>query len=84
MLPSIGPKEQGQRQVGEGAPKTLPLDRSGLTEREMERFRRDFRSLDVSWLEREFRAWVAEREEPKDYTAAFYGFMKRKQREQNS
>ena len=84
MLPSARPKEQGQRQVGEGAPKTLPLDRSGLTEREMERFRRDFRSLDVSWLEREFRAWVAEREEPKDYAAAFYGFMKRKQREQNS
>ena len=84
MLPSTGPKEQGQRQVGEGVPKALPLDRSGLTEREMERFRRDFRSLDVSWLEREFRAWVAERDEPKDYAAAFYGFMKRKQREQNS
>ena len=44
----------------------------------MERFRRDFRRSRRSWLEREFRAWVAEREEPQDYAAAFYGFMKRK------
>jgi hypothetical protein len=58
--------------------------RSGLSEREMERFQRDFRGLDVPWLEREFRAWVAEREEPKDYAGAFYGFMKRKQKDQNS
>jgi hypothetical protein len=62
----------------------LPLGDSGLTEREMERFRRDFRGLDVPWLEREFRAWVAEREPPADYAAAFYGFMKRKQKDQNT
>jgi hypothetical protein len=50
----------------------------------MERFQRDFRGLDVPWLEREFRAWVAEREAPKDYAGAFYGFMKRKQKERTS
>jgi hypothetical protein len=44
----------------------------------MERFRRDFQGMDVSWLEREFREWVEEREAPNDYAAAFYGFMKRK------
>ena len=60
----------------------LPSDgTSGLTERQMTRFRRDFTGLDVPWLEREFRAWVAEREEPEDYAAAFYGFMKRKQQQ---
>ena len=41
------------------------------TERQMEKFRRDFSGLHIPWLEREFRAWVAEREEPKDYAAAF-------------
>ena len=50
----------------------------------MERFRRDFRGLDVPWLEREFQTWVAERDEPEDYVAAFYGFMKRKQKEQKA
>jgi len=62
-------------------PKTLPLVGSGLTELQMQRFRRDFPGLDVPWLEREFREWVAEREEPEDYSAAFYGFMKRKKAE---
>jgi hypothetical protein len=56
----------------------LPLGESGLTEVQMQRFRRDFAGLDIPWLEREFREWVAEREPPADYAAAFYGFMKRK------
>jgi hypothetical protein len=60
-------------------PKMLPLDgRSGLNERQMERFRRDFAGLDIPWLEREFREWVVDKEPPDDYAAAFYGFMKRK------
>lgn len=61
--------------------KALPFGESGLTERQMQRFRRDFPGLDIPWLEREFREWVAEREEPENYVAAFYGFMKRKQAE---
>jgi hypothetical protein len=55
---------------------------SGLTEQQMQRFRRDFRGLDIPWLEREFRGWVSEKEAPADYAAAFYGFMKQKKKEQ--
>ena len=58
--------------------------RSGLTERQFEKIRRDFPGLDVAYLEREFREWVEGREAPNDYGAAFYGFMKHKQREHNS
>jgi hypothetical protein len=55
-------------------PKVLPSAESGLTESEMQRFRRDFAGLDIPWLEREFREWVVGRDPPKDYTAALYGF----------
>lgn len=81
LLPSGGRgREGGQRSAFH--PKTLPsAGESGLTERQMERFRRDFRGLDVAWPEREFREWVADREPPDDYAAAFYGFMKRKKAE---
>jgi hypothetical protein len=65
-----------------GHPKALPsIGGSGLSEREMARFRRDFAGLDVPWLEREFREWLADKEPPEDYAAAFYGFMKRKKAE---
>ena len=47
----------------------------------MERFRHNFPGLDVPYLEREFRAWVSEQQEPRDYAAAFYGFMKKKKAE---
>jgi hypothetical protein len=47
------------------------------------RFRRDFPGLDIPWLEREFREWVAEREESTNYAGTFYGFMKRKQQQAN-
>jgi hypothetical protein len=57
---------------------TLVEQRQGLTEREMARFKRDFAGLDIEWLEREFREWLADKEPPQDYAAAFYGFMKRK------
>jgi hypothetical protein len=61
-------------------PKRLPSKgSSGLTERQCERFRRDFPGLDIAWLEREFQDWVADREPPDDYAAAFYGFMRQKQ-----
>lgn len=59
----------------------LPPGQSGLTDKQAVNFRRDFPGLDVPWLEREFRAWVEEHETPKDYSAAFYGFMKRKRAE---
>jgi len=81
MLPSNGARGEGMRKSATPHPKTLPLVGSGLTELQMQRFRRDFPGLDVPWLEREFREWVAEREEPEDYSAAFYGFMKRKKAE---
>jgi hypothetical protein len=56
----------------------LVADRQGLTEREFARFRRDFPGLDLEWLEKEFREWIADKEPPQDYAAAFYGFMKKK------
>ena len=63
-------------------PKMLPSNgRNGLTETQSARFRRDFAGLDVPWLEREFREWLADRDPPDDYAAAFYGFMKRKKAE---
>jgi Initiator Replication protein len=61
-----------------------PPGANRLTDKQMERFRRDFPGLDVPWLEREFQAWVAEREQPEDYAAAFYGFMKQKQRQEHA
>lgn len=80
MLYSNG---QGGQREGETRPKILPSDgRSGLTETQMARFRRDFAGLDIPWLEREFWDWVADKEPPADYAAAFYGFMKRKQDDQ--
>ena len=81
MLPSDGSKGEGGQRTAPPHPKMLPSGASGLTDSQMQRFRRDFPGLDVPWLEREFREWVAEREEPKDYNAAFYGFMKRKKAE---
>lgn len=59
-----------------------PAGQSGLTERQLERFRRDFPGLDVAWLEQEFQGWTAERDPPDDYAAAFYGFLKRKQEQE--
>ena len=78
-LPSVRqPTKRGQG-AKTGHPKMLPVEgQSGLTERDTARFRHDFPGLDLQWLEREFREWIADREPPDDYTAAFYGFMKRK------
>jgi len=70
------PKRSQQTPIG-----LPPAGQSGLTEKQTASFRRDFPGFDVPWLEREFRAWVAEHETPKDYAAAFYGFMKRKRDE---
>ena len=74
-LPGVMPPPQTH-------PKMLPLaGQSGLNEKQAARFRKDFPGLDVPWLEREFREWVADQEPPNDYAAAFYGFMKRKRAE---
>jgi Initiator Replication protein len=63
-------------------PNMLPsAGASGLTETQTAKFRRDFPGLDIRRLEQEFREWVADQEPPKDYAAAFYGFMKRKRNE---
>jgi hypothetical protein len=81
LLPSDARRGEGGRSSAPH-PRMFPsAGESGLTEKQMERFRRDFRGLDVAWLEREFRDWVSEREAPADYAAAFYGFMKRKKAE---
>ena len=60
----------------------LPPDgRRRLTEQQIQRFRRDFPGLDIPWLEREFQDWIVGKEQPRDYAAAFYGFMKHKKDE---
>jgi len=85
VLPLEGKGGPRDRARGSPRPKTLPsAGESGLTERQFERFRQDFPGLDIEYLEREFRAWVAQRNPPDDYSAAFYGFVRRKQREQAS
>jgi hypothetical protein len=81
MLPSNGRKGEGGQGSAATHPKTLPSGGRSLTESQMQRFRRDFPGLDIPWLEREFREWVADQEERRDYAAAFYGFMKRKKAE---
>ena len=64
-------------------PKAFPREgQSGLTEGQEARFRRDFRGLDIAWLEREFQAWVVDKEPPNDYVAALYRFMQGKQNQQ--
>jgi Initiator Rep protein, WH2/Initiator Replication protein, WH1 len=76
---NVAVKARAER--GEARPAMLPLSggsSSGLTAKQLTRFRRDFPGFDIPWLEREFREWVAEQDPPKDYAAAFYGFMKRK------
>ena len=60
-------------------PKMLPLEgRSGLTQRQYAAFRRDFPDLDVEEIERQFRAYLADREPPDDYVKALYGFARKK------
>jgi hypothetical protein len=76
LLPSDRQKGEGGQRSAATHPKTLPSGGSRLTESQMQRFRRDFAGLDIPWLEREFREWVADQDEPRDYAAAFYGFMK--------
>ncbi|MGH7043958.1 MAG: RepB family plasmid replication initiator protein, partial [Acetobacteraceae bacterium] len=78
------PGGQGRQSATPTRPRMPPAGESGLTEQQMQRFRRDFSGLDIPWLEREFREWVAERDEPENYAAAFYGFMKKKQEQMNS
>ena len=51
---------------------------SGLKQKDYDRIKRNFPDLDIDFLEREFLAWVATRETPRDYVAAFYGFVKHK------
>ena len=82
QLVAVGRSGEGRgASVRHPHPKMLPSGASGLTEQQMQRFRRDFPGSRLPWLEREFRDWVAEREAPQDYSAAFYGFMKRKKAE---
>jgi len=85
MLPFDARGAERKRKRRDPHPNLLPSAESdGLNARQLERFRRDFPGLDIPWLEREFQAWVAEREPPDGYVAAFYGFMKQKQWQQQS
>jgi Initiator Replication protein len=85
---AVGPSENGAvsaptpRRI-RPHPKMLPsAGRSGLSEAQVAKFRRDFPGLDIPWLEKEFQAWVADKEPPRDYAAAFYRFMQGKQKQQ--
>jgi hypothetical protein len=60
-------------------PNLLPArGQSGLTERAHAAFRRDFPGLDVEAVEREFQAYLTDREPPADYVKALYGFARKK------
>jgi hypothetical protein len=61
--------------VPAGLPAVIPR---GLTQPDYDRIKRNFPDLDIGHFEREFLAWIAGREPPRDYAAAFYGFVKRK------
>lgn len=81
-----GPGQRGGQELSQEVAgrtgKLLPsVSLSILNETQTARFRRDFPGLDLNWLEREFREWVADKEPPNDPVKAFYGFMKRKRAE---
>ena len=56
----------------------LPLFKRDLSENMLRRIRQDFAGWDVYALKAEFDAWLFEKPErtPKNYDAAFYGFVK--------
>jgi hypothetical protein len=65
---------------GQGAKKGLPLFNScNLSERAIARIRSDFPGWDIRALQAEFDTWLGEQDgrAPKDYEAAFYGFVRR-------
>lgn len=47
-----------------------------LTDETRENIRRDFPGWDIYALQSDFDAWIAEKGEPADYQAAFYGFVR--------
>ena len=60
-------------------PNLLPSNSpSGLTAKQFSTFRRNFPELDIDHFEREYQAWIADKEPPDDYAAALYGFIKSK------
>ena len=68
-------------------PKALPLplfSHHALSDGILERIRRDFPGWDVYALQAEFDAWLSARpgRKPKDYDAAFYGFVRRRDAQQ--
>ena len=56
-------------------PIAMPLFKM-LTDETRERIRRDFPGWDLYVLQTEFNAWIADKSEPADYQAAFYGFVR--------
>jgi plasmid replication initiation protein len=61
-------------------PPSLPLFGSRtLSAEALERIRADFPGWDIQTLQAEFNAWLGERDErtPRNYEAAFYGFVRR-------
>ena len=60
-------------------PRAAPLFSPPLTDETLTKVRRDFPGWDVYAIKAEFDAWLADDggRQPKDYQAAFYGFMRK-------
>jgi plasmid replication initiation protein len=71
------PRAASRRQAAARPPQAVPPLFKTLTDETRERIRRDFPGWDLYALQSEFDAWIAEKDEPADYQAAFYGFVRR-------
>jgi plasmid replication initiation protein len=74
----VTPPKRSGRKPAKPMQSTLPLFSRHPSDEVLARIRRDFSGWDVQWLKTEFDAWVADKAErtPRDYDAAFYGFVK--------
>jgi plasmid replication initiation protein len=81
MLTTPGQATSARRKTTTGpqaGPREPPAIRlfGRLTDENRDRIRRDFPGWDLYVLQVEFDAWIAEKGEPNDYQAAFYGFVR--------
>jgi plasmid replication initiation protein len=80
--PAKRPRKRKEAAKPAAAP-ALPLFNRNLSDDVLSRIRKDFRGWDVYALKSEFDAWIDERpaeRTPKNYEAAFYGFVRQHDR----
>ncbi len=80
------PRAQKAKSVETRSTQGLPLFQKGLSDEIISRIRSDFPGWDVYALKSEFDQWVATKpaaQQPKDYEAAFYGFVRTHHKKHN-